>query len=52
MIYNILHRKLKNNTNPPKQGVNSGALEVLAVPVLLMVMPPISAMRTPAVTEK
>ena len=52
MIYNILHKKLKNNTNPPKQGVNSGAPEELAVPVLLTTMPPISAMRIPAVTEK
>jgi hypothetical protein len=32
--------------------VNSGAPEELAVPVLLMTMPPISAMRIPAVAEK
>jgi hypothetical protein len=44
MIYNILHIKLKNNTNTAK---TEGAPEELAVP-----MPPISAMRTPAVTEK
>jgi hypothetical protein len=31
---------------------NRGASEELAVPILLMAMPPISAMRTPAVTEK
>jgi hypothetical protein len=44
MIYNILHIKLKNNTNTAK---TEGAPEELAVP-----MSPISAMRTPAVTEK